>query len=108
MGLFRQQGTCVTVIITLISFSVTTFIKQRQWELAPRALYVYSRAFWEAVLMVTNVNTSHRPPLFRLLPPHPCLRCAAALKQANMTSLGRSEDPFYEKIASIQQSMYER
>ncbi|XP_070776949.1 centrosomal protein kizuna [Enoplosus armatus] len=54
--------------------------------------------------MVTNVNTSHRPP--PPLPPR--LGSAVAPKQAKITSMARSEDQYYEKITSIQQSMHKR
>lgn len=42
------------------------------------------KGFWEAVPMVTNVNTSHPPPPLRLLPPG----FAAAPKAAEYGELG--------------------
>ncbi|XP_044023912.1 centrosomal protein kizuna isoform X2 [Siniperca chuatsi] len=53
--------------------------------------------------MVTNVNTFHPPPLLL-----PRLGSAVTPKQAKMASMARSEDQYYEKITSIQQSMHKR
>ncbi|XP_041669167.1 centrosomal protein kizuna [Cheilinus undulatus] len=64
------------------------------------ALFI-SRDFWEAVLMVTNINTSH-PPL------QPPPRFAVVLNPAKLTSMTLNDDQYYEKKASIQQSMHKR
>nr|XP_046269116.1 centrosomal protein kizuna [Scatophagus argus] len=53
--------------------------------------------------MVTNVNIVQPPPSPRLTR---LLRSSAELTK--MASMARSEDPYYEKITSIQQSMHKR
>lgn len=76
---------------------------------APTTCSVFIRkAFWEAVPMATNVNTSG-PPLPLLLV---CLFFLSALqrrqKREKMASSARSEDHYYERITSAQQSIHER
>lgn len=79
---------------------------------SPCSNHVFSvfirKAFWEAVRMATNVNTSG-PPLPLLLV---CLFFQSALqrrqKREKMASSARSEDHYYERITSAQQSIHER
>ncbi|TKS86393.1 Centrosomal protein kizuna [Collichthys lucidus] len=66
------------------------------------------RDFWEGVVMVTNVNTNHHPPPSSSA----CFSFPVSLvsvatpNRAKMATMARSEDQYYEKITSIQQSMH--
>lgn len=62
-----------------------------------------SRGFWEAVVMVTDVNNGRLPP-----PPSPRLGSGAAPKRTETANMALGADKYYEKITSIQQNMHKR
>lgn len=77
--------------------------------LATRALYVYQQGFLGSGAH-GNQRKHHQPPSSSssFSSSFPVLGTAEAPKHAKMNSTVRSEDQYYEKITSIQQSMHER
>ncbi|XP_044230865.1 centrosomal protein kizuna isoform X2 [Thunnus albacares] len=73
-------------------------------ELAPRALCVYQQGFLGSG--AHGNQRKHQPPSSSSS--SSSRLSAAAPKQAKMASMARSEDQYYEKITTLQQSLHKR